>query len=225
MSLGTHHGNTPDVGVDFFQGIGQGVGVAADVGTTMIRLEFPSPGNGHLNQGSGQRRKDGHQDARQRIDRATILASVRKTGRLVAVDEANRTCSIASEISALVAEEAFGALKAPIRRVARADAPVANSPPLEAYVTPTADKIAAAVKAMGGIDAIVSDWNMPVMDGGQFVRALRAAGHLMPVIMVTVEADQNRVRELIQTGIQGYIVKPFKAETVHRALEKLLQRL
>jgi len=77
----------------------------------------------------------------------------------------------------------------------------------------------------GGIDAIVSDWNMPVMDGGQFVRALRAAGHLMPVIMVTVEADQNRVRELIQTGIQGYIVKPFKAETVHRALEKLLQRL
>jgi pyruvate/2-oxoglutarate/acetoin dehydrogenase E1 component len=82
------------------------------------------------------------------LDRATILASVKKTGRLVTVDEANRTCSIASEISALVAEEAFAALKAPILRVARADAPVAYAPPLEAYVTPAADKIAAAVKAV-----------------------------------------------------------------------------
>jgi pyruvate dehydrogenase E1 component beta subunit len=82
------------------------------------------------------------------LDRATICASVRKTGRLVVVDEANRTCSIASEIAALVAEEAFGALKAPIRRVARADAPVAFSPPLEAYVTPTAEKIAEAAKAV-----------------------------------------------------------------------------
>jgi len=84
------------------------------------------------------------------LDQAAICASVRKTGRLVVVDEANRTCSIASEIAALVAEEAFGALKAPIRRVARADAPVAFSPPLEAYVTPTAEKIAAAVKAVAG---------------------------------------------------------------------------
>jgi len=82
------------------------------------------------------------------LDRATIHDSVKKTGRLVCVDEANRTCSIASEIAALVAEEAFGALKAPIRRVARADAPVAYAPPLEAYVTPTADKIVAAVKAV-----------------------------------------------------------------------------
>jgi pyruvate dehydrogenase E1 component beta subunit len=80
------------------------------------------------------------------LDRATILASVRKTGRLVCVDEANRTCSIASEIAAIAAEEAFAALKAPVLRVARADVPVAYSPPLEAHVTPTADKIAAAVK-------------------------------------------------------------------------------
>jgi pyruvate dehydrogenase E1 component beta subunit len=82
------------------------------------------------------------------LDLSAILASVWKTGRLVAVDEANLTCSIASEISALVAEEAFGVLKAPIRRVARADAPVAHSPPPEAYVTPTADKIVAAVKTI-----------------------------------------------------------------------------
>ena len=80
------------------------------------------------------------------LDAETICASVQKTGRLVCVDEANRTCSIASEISALAAERAFGALKAPILRVARADAPVSASPVLEAYVTPTAEKIVAAVK-------------------------------------------------------------------------------
>jgi pyruvate/2-oxoglutarate/acetoin dehydrogenase E1 component len=80
------------------------------------------------------------------LDTAAICASVRKTGRLVCVDEANTTCSIASEISALVAEEAFAALKAPILRVARPNVPVSYSPPLEAYVTPTAEKIVAAVR-------------------------------------------------------------------------------
>jgi acetoin:2,6-dichlorophenolindophenol oxidoreductase subunit beta len=80
------------------------------------------------------------------LDRATICASVKKTGRLVCVDEANRTCSIAAEIAALVAEEAFGALKGPIVRIGRADAPVSYAPPLEAYVTPNAEKIVAAAK-------------------------------------------------------------------------------
>ena len=53
------------------------------------------------------------------LDAETICASVRKTGRLVTVDEGNALCSIGSEISALVAEHAFDALKAPILRVAR----------------------------------------------------------------------------------------------------------
>jgi pyruvate dehydrogenase E1 component beta subunit len=82
------------------------------------------------------------------LDAAAICASVRKTGRLVCVDEANLTCSVASEISALVAEQAFATLKAPILRVARPPAPVAYSPPLEAHVTPTAEKIAAAVRSV-----------------------------------------------------------------------------
>jgi pyruvate/2-oxoglutarate/acetoin dehydrogenase E1 component len=80
------------------------------------------------------------------LDEAGICASVRRTGRLVTVDEANRPCSIASEIAALVAEQAFAALKAPILRVARPSAPVAYSPPLEAFITPNAEKIAAAVR-------------------------------------------------------------------------------
>src|SRR5690606_6370705 len=82
------------------------------------------------------------------LDRAGICASVRRTGRLVVVDEANLTCSVASEIAATVAEQAFDALKAPILRVARPDTPVAYSPPLEAFVTPTADRIVQAVRAV-----------------------------------------------------------------------------
>ena len=70
------------------------------------------------------------------LDRDTICASVRKTGRLVTVDEANRTCGIGSEIAALAAEDAFAFLKSPVVRVARADVPVAYSRPLEDFVDP-----------------------------------------------------------------------------------------
>jgi len=84
------------------------------------------------------------------LDRAGICASVRKTGRLVVLDEANKTCSVASEIAASVAEEAFDALKAPIVRLTRPDVPVAYSPPLEEYVTLTPDKVAAAVRKVMG---------------------------------------------------------------------------
>jgi pyruvate dehydrogenase E1 component beta subunit len=79
------------------------------------------------------------------LDRQAILASVERTGRLVAVDEAGGMCSIASEIIALVAQAGI-ALKAPPVRVNRPDAPVAFSPPLEDAVTPGAAEIEAAVR-------------------------------------------------------------------------------
>jgi pyruvate dehydrogenase E1 component beta subunit len=80
------------------------------------------------------------------LDHATILDSVRRTGRLVTVDETNLSCGVASEISAVVAEEGFELLKAPIVRVTRPDVPTPFSKPLEDAITPTADKIAAAVR-------------------------------------------------------------------------------
>lgn len=82
------------------------------------------------------------------LDEAAILASVRKTGRLVAVDECHLRCGVAAEIAALVAEQAFGALKAPIRRVATMDVPVPFNPGQEAFIEPTQDKIEAAVRAV-----------------------------------------------------------------------------
>ncbi len=84
------------------------------------------------------------------FDRETILASVAKTGRLVVVDEANMSCSVASEIAATVAEAAFSDLKAPIRRVCRPDTPIPFSPPLEAEIAVNADKIAAAARHVCG---------------------------------------------------------------------------
>lgn len=82
------------------------------------------------------------------LDRDGICASVRKTGRLVVLDEANKTCGVAAEIAASVAEGAFDALKAPIVRLTRSDAPIAYSPPLEEHVTLTPEKVAAAVRKM-----------------------------------------------------------------------------
>jgi pyruvate dehydrogenase E1 component beta subunit len=80
------------------------------------------------------------------LDRDTILDSVRRTGRLVVVDETHLSCGVTSEISAIVAEEGFSALRAPILRVATPDIPVAFSKPLEDAITPTADKVVEAVR-------------------------------------------------------------------------------
>lgn len=73
------------------------------------------------------------------------------------------------------------------------------------------------------IHAVLSDLNMPVMDGEQFIRQLRSSGSTIPVVMVTAVTGQDKVRSLIQLGINGYIVKPFKMDAVQQALAKLLQ--
>ena len=79
------------------------------------------------------------------LDKATILASVEKTGRLVVVDPAHKSCSVASEISAMVAQEGFWTLQAPIQRVASLDVHFPFSPALEPLVFPNEDKIAEAI--------------------------------------------------------------------------------
>src|SRR5213594_840287 len=82
------------------------------------------------------------------MDADAIRASVRKTGRLVVVDEAPATCSAASEIVALVTEdpETFRALRAPVQRVCAAPVPVPFSPPLEQAALPDRARITAAVR-------------------------------------------------------------------------------
>ncbi|MPZ92424.1 MAG: alpha-ketoacid dehydrogenase subunit beta [Actinobacteria bacterium] len=81
------------------------------------------------------------------LDTDTILASVRKTGRLVVVDEDNPRCSMATDIAATVAHEAFDHLDAPPQLVTAPHTPVPFSPVLEDFYVPTPERVAAAVRA------------------------------------------------------------------------------
>ena len=93
------------------------------------------------------------------LDAQTILRSVRKTGRLVAVDPAHRTCSAASEIAAIVAEQAFDALRAPVLRVTTPDTHIPFSPPLEARLFPSKARIVEAIRAVVDRDPDTSSRN------------------------------------------------------------------
>jgi acetoin:2,6-dichlorophenolindophenol oxidoreductase subunit beta len=75
-----------------------------------------------------------------------IVTSVEKTGHAVVVDEGRLTCSVASEIAAGIAERAFGALAAPVRRLAVPDVPIPFAPNLEAAVIPSEEDIAQAAR-------------------------------------------------------------------------------
>jgi len=82
------------------------------------------------------------------LDKELILASVRKTGRLVIAEEDNRTGGWAAEIAAIVADEAFIWLDAPIKRVSAPDVPPPFAPALEREYVPSAEKIVAAVRSL-----------------------------------------------------------------------------
>jgi pyruvate dehydrogenase E1 component beta subunit len=82
------------------------------------------------------------------LDHETVLKSVAKTGLLVVSDECSPVCSVASEISAFVAEEGFGLLRKPMQRINFANVPVPMSAVLEEYLMPTVDKVVAAAKVL-----------------------------------------------------------------------------
>jgi len=84
------------------------------------------------------------------LDEATILNSVGKTNKLVVVCEATPQCSFASEVAAVVAEKGFDLLDAPIQRVTSMHTPTPFAPKLEKFVTPSEEKIIAAVKKIVG---------------------------------------------------------------------------
>lgn len=79
----------------------------------------------------------------------------------------------------------------------------------------------------GEYDFVVTDWNMPGMQGIDLLRAIRADDRLkhIPVLMVTAEAKRDQIIEAAQAGVNGYIVKPFTAATLKEKLEKVFERL
>jgi len=76
-------------------------------------------------------------------------------------------------------------------------------------------------------DFVVSDWNMPNMDGLQLLQAVRANPQLkhLPVLMITAEAKRENIVAAAQAGASGYIVKPFTAATLNEKLSKILEKL
>ncbi len=82
------------------------------------------------------------------LDEEAILASVRKTSKVLIVDEANETCAAGAQVAALIAEHAFEDLDGPIVRVASPDCPIPFSPPLEAAVLPSVDRVREACRQL-----------------------------------------------------------------------------
>jgi len=79
----------------------------------------------------------------------------------------------------------------------------------------------------GGFDFLVTDWNMPGMQGIDLLKAVRADGKIntLPVLMVTAESKREQIVEAAQAGVNGYIVKPFTAQTLKEKIDKIWERI
>ncbi|MEA2254221.1 MAG: hypothetical protein QOG35_266 [Solirubrobacteraceae bacterium] len=82
------------------------------------------------------------------LDEEAILASVRKTSKVLIVDEANQMCAAGAQVAALVAERGFEDLDGPVRRVATPDVPIPFSPPLEQALLPSVDRVKEAAREL-----------------------------------------------------------------------------
>ena len=79
----------------------------------------------------------------------------------------------------------------------------------------------------GSFDFVVTDWNMPGMQGIDLLKAIRADANLshIPVLLITAEAKKEQIVMAAQAGVNGYIVKPFTAATLSAKLDKIFERL
>jgi len=90
------------------------------------------------------------------------------------------------------------------------------------------DGVIALSKLRGGdFEFVVSDWNMPNMDGLTLLQHIRSSPELaaLPVLMVTAEAKKENIIAAAQAGANGYIVKPFTAVTLEEKLAKIFEKL
>ena len=78
----------------------------------------------------------------------------------------------------------------------------------------------------GGYDFVVTDWNMPNMDGLTLLQTIRADPTLkpLPVLMITAEAKKENIIAAAQAGANGYIVKPFTAATLNEKMIKIFEK-
>ncbi len=88
-------------------------------------------------------------------------------------------------------------------------------------------KTALPILQQGGVQFLVTDWNMPGMTGIDLVRAVRADPKLagMPILMVTAEAKREQIIAAAQAGVNGYVIKPFTAAVLKEKIDKIFQRI
>jgi two-component system, chemotaxis family, chemotaxis protein CheY len=72
----------------------------------------------------------------------------------------------------------------------------------------------------GGVDLILTDWNMPGKSGLELVREIRALDQKVPILMITTEAERGRVVEAVQAGASDYLIKPFTATVLEQKLDR-----
>ncbi len=79
----------------------------------------------------------------------------------------------------------------------------------------------------GSFDFLITDWNMPKMQGIDLLKAVRADPLIasLPVLLVTAEARREQIVAAAEAGVNGYIVKPFTAQTLKEKIEKIFERL
>ncbi len=79
----------------------------------------------------------------------------------------------------------------------------------------------------GSFDFLVTDWNMPGMEGIELLKKVRADENLksLPVLLVTAEAKKEQIVEAAQAGVNGYIVKPFTSGTLKEKIDKIFERI
>jgi len=79
----------------------------------------------------------------------------------------------------------------------------------------------------GDFDFLITDWNMPGMDGIELLKRVRADENLatMPVLLVTAEAKKEQIVDAARAGVNGYIVKPFNATVLKNKIEQILKRI
>jgi two-component system chemotaxis response regulator CheY len=75
-------------------------------------------------------------------------------------------------------------------------------------------------------DFVLTDWNMPVMDGLHLLKAIRADETLkhLPVLLITAEAKKENIIEAAKSGADGYVVKPFTAQVLNDKINKILEK-
>jgi two-component system chemotaxis response regulator CheY len=76
--------------------------------------------------------------------------------------------------------------------------------------------------ASGPFDLLITDWNMPVMNGLELVQSIRGSGCVIPIIMVTTKSEKEAVLQAIQAGVNDYVIKPFERDMLRLKIERLV---